>query len=106
MISKEIPEGLITPTEIDRALVRQSVNELLDIFISCNYEDHWLYVERDAEKRLRVYQIGKVLYGRGGMALMEEAYYQFGMECGRFDWGTNPPKNLEFIWDGIGEWRC
>lgn len=50
-------------------------------------------------RRLR--EIGEMLNAKGGMSLMRAAHAEFSRECGV----RGAPRNLEFMWDGVGSWR-
>ncbi len=45
--------------------------------------------------------IGGMLNEKGGMALMLKVHESFSTRCGIF----GAPRNLEHMWDNIGEWR-
>lgn len=51
------------------------------------------------EKEIR--RIGNSLNERGGMELMLAAHKEFARKCGV----QGAPRNLEFLWDRIGQWR-
>lgn len=51
------------------------------------------------EQELR--HIGKMLNDKGGMNLMRAAHAEFSGRSGI----RGAPRNLEFMWDGIGNWR-
>ena len=53
----------------------------------------------EAVKELR--SIGAMLNDQGGITLMRAAHAAFASGCGV----QGASRNLEFIWDGIGEWH-
>jgi len=53
----------------------------------------------DLEQELR--QIGMLMDRLGGMSLMRATWGEFARRCEV----RGAPRNLEFMWDGIGDWR-
>jgi hypothetical protein len=53
----------------------------------------------EPEQELR--RIGQMLHENGGMNLMRAAHAEFAGKAGV----RGAPRNLEFMWDGIGSWR-
>jgi HEAT repeat protein len=51
------------------------------------------------EKKLR--EIGQILYEKGGMDMMLQIHEQFSARCNI----PGAARNLEILWDGIGNWK-
>jgi hypothetical protein len=80
------------------ALEKEAADRLISI-----YRSHPQGLDRwKASKELEAVQsIGRSLDEHGGMAAMLRVHQEFSSRCGV----RGAPRNLEFMWDGIGNWR-
>ncbi len=86
------PLGTTAPVKTPDSLLEDSVNQLVTLY----KKSPGGYLRANATE-LR--QIGIHLNGAGGMALMLQAHERFAAR------NPNTARNLEMMWDGIGEWR-
>jgi len=57
--------------------------------------------KRGTPDEARIQEIGRALHQHGGMASMRSAHREFALRCGAI---PGAARNLEFMWEGIGEW--
>jgi hypothetical protein len=62
------------------------------------YENHPEELSPDEPDRSKVREIGQRLYESGGLKIMTEVHHEFAIRHSRH------ARNLEMVWDGIGEW--
>jgi hypothetical protein len=81
------------------AIAARSVTELLAVYD--RHPEGFAPGFGDAQARAGVRQIGTALNGAGGMDLMLAVHAEFT----RRSQVSGAARNLEHMWDGIGEWR-
>jgi hypothetical protein len=77
-------------------------DEVIDKMVSIYREHPQGFVRGqggESEQELR--RIGELLNQRGGMDVMRAAHAEFAGRCTI----RGAPRNLEFVWDGIGAWQ-
>ena len=94
MVAEFLKSHTITkPLTIDEA-----VDQLLMIYLQYpkGFEKG-----KDTLAAKQVESIGQALYEQGGMELMKSVHEDFARRCNIY----GAPRNLEFMWDGIGTWQ-
>ncbi len=79
------------------AAIEDAVDELLEIYRL--HPEGFVRVHGGPQVK-RIRRIGARLNSRGGMERMLEVHKSFAARCTVF----GAPRNLEHMWDGIGEW--
>ena len=81
----------------DNVLVDQSVTRLIEIY---ELRPEGFSISSNGALENEIKAIGVTLNQQGGMSLMLAVHDKFKANCGIY----GAPHNLEFMWDGIGEW--
>lgn len=74
-----------------------SLTEAVSLLVEI-YENHPEGLYPHSSDRIKVREIGQALYDLGGMNDMLAAHREFAMRSPRH------ARNLEMVWNGIGEW--
>lgn len=87
--------GVMQPTVTSKeSLTDRAPGMLINIY---DHNPNGIYPHTSAEKEVKA--IGQMIYNAGGMELMLAVHKRFMAKY------HNLARNLEMIWDGIGEWR-
>jgi hypothetical protein len=89
------PEGERAPTQ--QYAFDEAVDMLLEIYRQ--HPEGFVRGERGAAEQ-EIRRIGRMLHKQGGIALMRTAHAKFARQCGIY----GAARNLEFMWDGVGDW--
>jgi transcription elongation factor Elf1 len=93
---REFEFELITSSQ-DTPSKSISVNDAVNALVRI-YENHPEGLYPDAPDRIKVREIGQSLYDAGGISYMLSAHQEFTHRNHRH------ARNLEMVWNGIGEW--
>lgn len=71
-------------------------------------DDRYVFVDAQGTVNARARQLGEFLYDEGGDALMHDVMHilQEKVAAAGKEWMTFDLRQLEFCWNGIGEWMA